>query len=339
MKIRAFLVSVLVGVAVATVGGCSEPSTTSGGSAKVVSLQQEWIPFSGFAGEVSGARRFAAANGITLKVQPGSEQVDPIKLVLAGTTPFGVVGGDLLVSAVAKGAPLVAIGVFNRHTPTVFLVDQSSSIQSPADFKDHTVGVLAGTNTERVYELMLKRTGVDRKTIKEIQIPFELTTFLAKQYDVRPAFIYDEPVSLEQQGFAYRIVDPAKFGVSFTGTVYFTTREALKSRRPEVVSLLKTLIQGWRFALADPAASITDLYDEYPSIDAKRELRSLQMGLPYFEGSDGKPLQSTAADWKKMIAGMEEINEIPAGSVSVDQVWDPSALEEAYRAIDSGGRK
>lgn len=337
MKIKTFFASALVGLAVLAVGACSEPSTKSDGSAKVVNLQQEWIPFSGFAGEVSGARRFAAANGITLKVQPGSEQVDPIKLVLSGTTPFGVVGGDSLVSAVAKGAPLVAIGVINQHTPTVFLVDQSSSIQGPTDFKGHTVGVLAGTNTERVYQLMLKRAGVDRKTVKEMQIPFELTTFLAKQYDVRPAFIYDEPVSLEEKGFGYRVIDPAKFDVSFIGTVYFTTREALKSRRPEVVSLLKTLVQGWRFALTDPTASITDLHDQYPSINATRELRSLQLGLPYFRGPNGKPLQSTADDWKNMIAGMEEISEISPGAVSVDQVWDPSALEEAYRALDSGG--
>lgn len=259
--------------------------------------------------------------------------------MLSGTTPFGVVGSDLLISAVAKGAPLVAIGVINQHTPTVFLVDQNSSIQGPAEFKGHKIGVLAGTNTERVYQLMLKRAGVERNTMKEIQIPFELTTFLTKQYDVRPAFIYDEPVSLEEKGFAFRVIDPAKFGVSFSGTVYFTTREALKSRRPEVVSMLKTLVQGWQFALADPAASIRDLHDQYPSIDAKRELRSLQLGLPYFQGPSGKPLLSTADDWKKMIAGMEEINEIPLGSVSVNQVWDPSALEEAYRAIDSGERK
>lgn len=335
MKIKALLAATAVAVVFAF-AGCSKPGEPAS-TRQEVKLQQEWIPYSGFAGEVSGARRFAAANGLKLEVLPGSEQVDPIKLVLSGTTQVGVASGDLLISAVAKGAPLVVIGVVNQRTPTVFLVDQASPIQGPADFKGHTVGVLAGTNTERVYQLMLKRAGVDRKTLKELQIPMDLQTFLNKQYDVRPAFIFDEPVTLEDKGFGYRIIDPAKFGVSFTGTVYFTTRDALKNHRPEVVALLKTLVQGWQFALAHPDESIADLNAQYGSIDVRRELRSLQKGLPYFKGAQGRPLQSTAEDWKKMIAGMEELGEIPAGSVSVDQVWDASALDEAYRGIDSGG--
>jgi NitT/TauT family transport system substrate-binding protein len=335
MKIRMLLIfSVL---SITTLAGCSKaPSEGEPSPPKAthpVALQQEWFPYSGFSGEISGAKRFAENSGIELKVLPGSEQIDPIKLVLAGTTPFGVVGGDLLVSAVAKGAPLVAIGVINQRTPTVFLVRSESSIRDVRDFPGHLIGVLPGTNTERVYELMVKRRGIDRKTIKEIQIPFDLQTFVLKQYDVRPAFVYDEPVSLEQQDIAYRIIDPTDSGVVFTGTVYFTTRKTLEDQRDLVVKLLKTLVQGWKFAVENPEAAIGDLHAAFPSVDSKRELRALQLGRDYFRGPDGNPLLCDRAVWSDMIRGLEEIKEIPVGSVAVEAVWDSSALQQAYKEL------
>lgn len=309
---------------------CSRQPPPSDSTGKAVVLQQEWFPFAGFAGEVSASKRFAAKNGINLEIRAGSEQVDPIKLVLSGAVQFGVVGGDLLVAAVAKGAPLVAIGVVNENTPTVFLVDDKSDIRGPKDFPGKKVGVLPGTNTERVYQLMMKRTGVERNTVTEVQIPFDLQTFLLKQYDVRPAFIYDETVSLEQKGLKYRVIKPNEFGVVFTGTVYFTTRETLQKDRAAVVQLLQTLIEGWQFALAEPEASIADLVATFPSLDKAREKRALELGKPYFSGSNGFPLQCATEVWKKMLRGLEEVDAIPANGVTVDQVWDPSPLTEAY---------
>lgn len=328
-----------------TLSGCSQTASSPGNSfasastagnapaLHTIELQQEWFPYSGFAGEVSGARRFATHNGIQLKVLPGSEQIDPIKLVLSGVAPFGVAGGDLLVDAISKGAPLVVIGVVNEHTPTVFLVPADSDIHSPKEFPGHRIGVLPGTNTERVYELMLKNAGIDRLTLHEVPIPFDLQTYILKQYEVRPAFAYDEPVSLEQKGFPYREIKPADFGVVFTGTVYFTTRENLAARRSDAVNLMKTLIEGWQFALADPADSIADLARSFPPIDRKREFRALQLGADYFRGENGEPLRSNPEIWNAMIQGLEQVGAIPRDSVHVDRVWDPSVVNEAYSAL------
>jgi NitT/TauT family transport system substrate-binding protein len=138
--------------------GCGRQASQSSTEKPTVRLQQEWFPYSGFAGEVSGAKRFAPANGINLVVQPGSEQVDPIKLVLAGTAPIGVVGGDLLVAAVAKGAPLVAIGVVNQHSPTVFLVPKNSEIKQPRDFVGHKVGIWRHRATWTIARFAIYRT-------------------------------------------------------------------------------------------------------------------------------------------------------------------------------------
>ena len=305
---------------------------TSAAALTRVELRQEWFPFSGFTGEVVAARRFAAAEGLDLRVVPGSEAVDPIKLVLSGSADFAVASADLVIEAVAKGAPLVVVGVVNERTPTCFLVRASSTIRSPADFPGHTVGVLPGTNTERVYALMMKRSGVDRSKVREIAVPFDLNTFLLNQYDVRPAFIYDEPVSLEMKGVPYRAILPEDHGVSsFIGTVYFTRRDVL-AKQPDIARrLVRVLVAGWQYALAHPDESIDELVRAFPTLDRKRELRSLQLGSRYFAGSRGKPLYATPAEWQGMISALEEVDAIPRGRITVRDVWDPRFVEAVYR--------
>lgn len=321
----------IVALCAGLLAACSKSVPDAPSAVQAVSLQQEWIPYSGYAGEVAASRRFAAKNGLQLTVVAGSEQVDPIKLVLAGTAKFGVVGGDLLVAAIAKGAPLVAIGVVNEQSPTVFLVDAQSPIRTPRDFVGQKVGILPGTNTERIYQLMMQRAGIDRATVQEIPVPFDLQTFLLKQYAVRPAFIFDEPVSLEQKKVAYRIIKPE--GVAFLGTVYFTTRDTLTRERPTVVRLLKSLVQGWQFALHAPNEAVADLAASFPEIDRARESRALELGQPYFVGAAGKPLQCNDAAWTTMISGLEELKVIAPKSVTLDQVWAPAALQDAYREL------
>ena len=321
------IAAVLAGVAALT--SCT-PAVPKQESLPVVELRQEWFPNANFAGEVSAAKRFAPAEKIQLKVVPGAEDVDPIKVVLSKGADFGVVGGDLLVAAVAKGAPLVAIGVANVKSPTCFLVKAKSGIKSPADFVGKRVGILAGTNTERVYQLMMKRAGIDRAKVKEIQVPFELQTFILGQYDVRPAFIYDEPVSLEQQGIAYEIIDPAQYGVNFTGTVYFTRRDVLDAKRPLAQALVTSLVKGWTYTIANPDESFSDLMAAYPTLKKDRERRSLQLALPYFAGENGKPLTASTDTWQRMITGLEEIGVIGPHTVQVEQLWDPSLVNHAY---------
>jgi ABC-type nitrate/sulfonate/bicarbonate transport system substrate-binding protein len=328
MTRRLFAICGFLTVAAVALTSCSS-STPKPETLPVAELRQEWFPNANFAGEVSASKRFAKDEKIQLKVVPGAEDVDPIKVVLSKGADFGVVGGDLLVAAVAKGAPLVAIGVVNVKSPTCFLVKAKSGIKGPADFPGKRVGILAGTNTERVYQLMMKRAGIDRAKVKEIQAPFELQTFVLGQYDVRPAFIYDEPVSLEQQNIAYEVIDPAQYGVHFTGTVYFTRRDVLESKRPLAQSLVNSLVKGWQFAIANPDQSLADVLEAYPTLKADRERRSLQLALPYFAGENGKPLTASVQTWQSMIDGLEEIGVIAPHSVKVEQVWDSSLVDHA----------
>lgn len=289
-------------------------------------LQQEWFPYAGYAGECE-AVRIAALEDVAIELIPGSESVDPIKLVLSGASDFGVAGADLVIGANEKGADLVCIGTINNISPTCFLVKSGSGIKSPADFIGKKVGILPGTNTERVYNLLMARSSVDRSKIEEIPVPFDLQTFVLGQYDVRPAFIYDEPVSLDLKSIAYDIIKPSDFGVKFVGTVYFTRRDFLAQHPERVQLLIQFLKKGWESAIANPKQAIDSLGTQFEGIDKERELKALERGREYFSG-EGGVLRSSKDNWLQTISGLEELGEVTQGKVSLDDILNESFLDK-----------
>ena len=101
------------------------------------SLRFDWFTSMTFSGEVWGAGESADKYGITIKLEPGSETTDPIKLVLSGANDFGCISLDKLLAANEKGAQLVAIGVINQLSPTVFI---AKNIKTPKDWIGKKVG-------------------------------------------------------------------------------------------------------------------------------------------------------------------------------------------------------
>lgn len=298
-----------------------------------VTLRQEWFPNSNYAGALAGAREFARDHKIRLKVLPGSDTVDPIKTVLAGAEMFGDAGADKVLLANSKGADLVVIGVLNPVSPTCFVTKERSGIRVPKDFEGRKVGVLAGTATEYVYKTLVKRAGVDTTKVREVDAPFELTTFIATDaYDVRPAFIYDEPVTLDEKGIRYRIIDPRSYGVEFLGTVYFTRRETIQ-KHPELVrAFIFTVADGWRLAATYPERAIVYLKEYDPQISEKRELAALKKSLDYFKGDDKKMLYASLDRWQEMARNLKDLKLI--SDVDLLRTIDYSFVEEYARTAE-----
>lgn len=306
--------------------GCNEKNKTD---LKKVSLRQEWFPYSGYAGEVFAINKFDSLNGIELDLVPGAENIDPIKMVLSGENTFGVVSADRILSANDKGADLVVIGVINYISPTCFIAKEESNIKSPKDFEGKRIGILSGTNTEYVYKMLVKKQGLNLAKIKEIEIPFDLGTFLTNAYDVRPAFIYDEPVSLDIQNVKYSIIDPTNYGVSFIGTVYFTRQKTINDNPQIVQSFVNSIASGWEAAIENPTQAIEYLKQFDNSIDEVRERKALEKGLSHFKGEDGKILFASVQSWNRMIEYLKELSLID--NIDIGKYINYTFLENYYR--------
>jgi NitT/TauT family transport system substrate-binding protein len=310
---RAIIVGIIATLTIAGFVSCNwfrnSPKTTTNKPIQV-SLRQEWFPFSGYAGELVAVNETASKYNLSIRLDAGSDQIDPIKLVLSGENDFGVVSSDRILQANEKGADLVVLGVVNYISPTCFIAKQSSGIKTPSDFAGRKVGILTGTNTELVYKILKAKTGVDNQKVTEVEIPFDLATFISGAYDVRPAFIYDEPVSLDQQQVTYNIIKPSDYGIKFIGTVYFTRRAYLESHPEVVKSFVFAIADGWREAIQHPDKAIRYLKQYDSNIDSARESLSLAKGIEYFRGEDGKVLFASENTWTEMARQLIQIKAI-----------------------------
>jgi ABC-type nitrate/sulfonate/bicarbonate transport system substrate-binding protein len=276
-------------------------------TAMKASLIQEWFPYSGYAGEVMAVYETAKENGIILTIKQGSDNIDPLKLVISGESDFGVASADRILQANEMGADLVIIGVLNYKSPTCFLSKKDKNIMTPNDFEGKIVGILTGTNTELIYKILKNNASINVQKVKDVEIPFDLGTFISGSYDIRPAFIYDETVSLDLQNIEYNILKPEDFGVDFIGTVYFTKRSTIEKNSELVRAFVQSMKEGWKLATENPAKAIDYLKQYDSNIDAKRELLSLQKAITYFEGENGQILYASKRRWEHMASDLIKI--------------------------------
>jgi len=304
----------LCAVIVVATGACNGDGEVTADQANQVAavdtirLAQEWFPNANYAGALMANEVFASANRIHLDILPGSDQVDAIKLLVSGQTDFADVGADRVLDANARNADLVVVGVVNAISPVVFVVKESSGISSPQDFVGKRVGILPGTPTETVYRLMMQRARVDRQKVREMEVPFELATFISGEYDVRPAFAYDEPVTLEREHIAIRpLIEPSRFGVEFLGTVYVTTRKYIDANPDRTRRFVVAVADGWRYALRHQDFAIASLHRYDPKSDSARELIALRKAEPFLSGEGGKVLFASRERWQRMVEQLREI--------------------------------
>jgi len=271
------------------------------------SLIQEWFPNANYAGELVAMYETDSLFGLELTVKAGSDQLDPIKLVLSGESEFGIVSADRILQANEKGADLVVVGVANYKSPTCYLSRKSQNVNTIKDFEGKKIGILTGTNTELIYRLMVKKNGLDPSKLKEVEAPFDLATFISGAYDIRPGFVYDEPVSLEQQGIAYNMLKSEDYGIKFLGTVYFCKRSLIEKNPELVKAFVQSLKAGWEKTFENPTHAIDLLHEYDNNIVTERENKSLKKALEYFKGENDSVLYASKELWETMANDLKDV--------------------------------
>jgi NitT/TauT family transport system substrate-binding protein len=289
---------------------CGTKSKKTESDSNTITLREAWFPWAGYAGEVY-AEKLGKDYNINFKIAQGAEDIDPIKMVISGTNDFGIASAENLVLANQKGAGLVAIGALNYKSATCFIALKDKNVKTLKDFENKIVGVLTATETETIYRLLLAKNNIDKSKIKEVEAPFDLTTFLSTDaYDIRPAFVYDEAVTLDQKGIPYTMVKPEDYGVQMIGAVYFTTKKIVAEDPDKVQDFVDVIAEGWKKSIENPEKAIKMLKEYDPDIDVKRELASLEKGLEYFAGEDGKVLYASDSTWNALKDDLVFLNKV-----------------------------
>jgi NitT/TauT family transport system substrate-binding protein len=266
-----------------------------------LSLRFDWIPTMAFAGDIVAANNLSTNEELNLILRPAGEGIDPIKMVISGVDDIGVVSLERLLMANERGADLIALGIVDYITPTVFLSKKAHNIQSPHDFYGKRIGVQSGGATEFVYRTLIKKMGINERNLTELRIGFDMRPFVENQYDIRPGFITDEAVFLQLNNIEFNIIEPKDFGLNYPGRVYFTTQQFFQNNYQILQSFIFAVAQGWEYAIANPESAIDQLNDFEKQINREKELIGLIKGKEYFSGHNEKILMPDQKGINEMI--------------------------------------
>jgi len=218
--------------------------------ASEVSLRLKWILYAGWAGElVALDQGLWAEEGVAVDIKPGGFELDPIKLVAAGSDQIGVAGADQILLAREKGIPLVAFAVQYQEVPVGFVALKESGIERPTDFVGKRVGVKYGTDVEPIYRALMASVGVSTDDLEEVPVKFDISPLYEGLVDVYPGYLTSDLLIPGEMGYEVNTIRASDYGVSVYGNVYFCTEAFLESHRDLIVRFVRGTAEGWNRAL------------------------------------------------------------------------------------------
>ncbi|MGQ0698803.1 MAG: ABC transporter substrate-binding protein [Panacagrimonas sp.] len=197
--------------------------------------------------------------GLNVTIEPGGFGLDPIKLVATGSADYGIGGAGNLLLARAQGVPVVAVAAEFQNTPVGFITRKDSGIKSFPEFAGKRVGVQTGADTDVLYRALLAKHGMSSKDVKEVPIQFDMGPFVNGLIDVLPAYVTNQPITLQSKGFETTVITAASEGLRYYGNVFFTTEQKLNKDPQQVERFVRAVRAGWADALADKAGAIAAL--------------------------------------------------------------------------------
>jgi ABC-type nitrate/sulfonate/bicarbonate transport system substrate-binding protein/nitrogen-specific signal transduction histidine kinase len=235
---------------------------------KVV-LQLKWKHQFQFAGYYAAAEKgFYREVGIDVEFRESNIDLVPVNEVINGNAHFGIGSIEVLTQYI-KGEPLVLLASIFQHSPSIFIVKESSSIFTPQDFKGKSVMI---DLDERGYELisMLLSQGVKTNEIQFQEHTHSINDFLNNRVEAFSAYITNEPFFLNSYGIPFRVIKPSTYGIDFYSDCLFTSTDQIKNNPKLVNDFIAASLRGWYYALKNKeeiSALILSKYNPTKSLD------------------------------------------------------------------------
>jgi NitT/TauT family transport system substrate-binding protein len=284
-------------LSVATLLSATPPSH----AAESVTLRLKWLNQAQFAGYyVAKDKGYYEAAGLDVSIQPGGSDFPAIQMVAGGSEQFGVTGADQVLIARGKGVPVVAIAVIYRENPFVLFALKKSGITKANEFSGRNIGLKIGGSEELIYRSVLKSANVDKASLHEVPVKFDLSPLLTGQVDIWPGYVINEVIAAEEKGFEVSVIKPADYGVRMYADTLFTTERLLKEQPELVKKFVAATIHGWTDAVADPEAASRITVKFGNKLEYGHELAMMKASIPLIKAGSDPIGVSRQADWEDL---------------------------------------
>lgn len=330
MKLPLFFMSLFAMLLV----GCGETPSGSGSEGtqkpplqKTAKLALNWYPEVEHGGFIAASTLglFADAK-IEVEIIPGGPGAPQGVLaeLQAGRIDFAVSDADNVVKARAAGLPIVALMAPLQNSPRCIMVHQASGITKLEELANVELAI----SDSRPFALWMKKK---LPLTNVTMVPFNglVGEFLVKPNFAQQAFVFSEPFVAREKGGDPKVLMLSDIGFNPYASVLITT-EAIIKEQPELTQAVVTAsLNGWQKYLADPAAVNAAIHEMNKDMSpAALEFGAKEMA-PLCQSAAGTVDCGMVLErWEELIRQIEEIEDIPAGSVKPSECFTMQFLEQ-----------
>jgi ABC-type nitrate/sulfonate/bicarbonate transport system substrate-binding protein len=270
-------------------------------AADSVTVRLKWLNQAQFAGYyVAKEKGYYENAGLDVSIQPGGSDFPAIQMIAGGSEQFGVTGADQILIARSKGVPVVAIAVIYRENPFVLFSLKKSGIFKATQFSGKNIGLKIGGSEELIYRAVLKSAGIDKGSLHEMPVKFDLSPLLTGQVDVWPGYLINEVIAAEEKGFETAVIRPVDYGIAMYADTLFTTERMLREKPDVVKKFVAATIHGWADAVAEPEAAARITVKFGNKLEYAHELAMMKASIPLIKAGNDAIGVSKESEWESI---------------------------------------
>jgi NitT/TauT family transport system substrate-binding protein len=267
-----------------------------------IKLALNWKPEPEFGGFYAAPY---AQYGLDVDILPGGAGTPTVQMVGAGTADFGIVSGDELAIARARGNDVVAVFAAFQNCPQGIMAHASRRLSGIGQvFEAGTVALQRGLPFAQMLE---RKFGFGK--VKIVPSPGgDLTAFLRDEMFAQQCFIMSEPLAARRQGAAVTVFPVSDIGYNPYPTVLAAGGATLREKPAMVESIVKAVRDGWRAYLDNPDPTNDRMRQLNPSMDARTFAEAAEAQKPLIEAA---ALGSMTSDrWKTLASQLKDLGDI-----------------------------
>ncbi|WP_158861700.1 ABC transporter substrate-binding protein [Leifsonia sp. AG29] len=298
-----------------------------------VKYQLSWLKITQFGGFFAADKeKFFSDEGIEPTFTAGGSNILAWQQVANGTALLGDEDNTLLLEAIAKGEPLVAIGAVFQKSPMAIMSLADKPISSAKDLEGKTIAY--PDNGIAQLKSALQADGVDVSKVTIVPAGADPTQLVTHQVAGYGGYATSQGASLEVQGLKvkYLYVDDITKVPSY-GNVIVTTKANLAdpAKRKTIEKFMTAAVKGYEWMNAHPedAAKIV-VNDVNPTggLKLSTETQTAKIQASLIESKTGV-LRVSAEQMQAFIDSL-----VAAGTLTkkldAKDVVDPTVLDAVY---------
>ncbi|MFS8803332.1 ABC transporter substrate-binding protein [Synechococcus sp. R55.6] len=294
-----------------------------------VGFQLSWLHSVQFGGSyIAQSKGYWAEQGLEVTLMPGGPNAPVEPPVVSGSALMGISAADYTAAAVSQGAPFKIIAVAMQKNPFAIASLPRNPVNEPRDLEGKRIG-MATANTP-VLQALCTLNNVDINRITIIPTQYDAAPLVNGEVDCLLCWLTDLPVAMTVQGIDNVTMLMADYGYTVHSQTYIVLAESLKTRRDQVIKLLRGEIKGWQDYKANTDAAARLTVEMFPDagldlktqqLQAREQLKLMFSDLTDKNGFGWFTEETVAANVETLGLLGKEVS--PA-------LWDRSILEEIY---------